>query len=367
MKGLLLAGEASGDLHASYLTHSLKEIRPDIILAGIGGKKMKKEGVNLLYPMDKISVMGFTEAIFKIRNFFKARRKILNYVNENEIDFAVTVDFPGFNIRMAKLLYNKNIPVFYFITPQVWAWGSWRKKQLKKYFRHLFVVLPFEEKYFKKNSIQATFLGNPILDMARASGELEKKELPSGEPLIALLPGSRESEIKRLLIPEIKAALLFREKHPSGAYFVALNDKSNYRLVKRLVDGHNLDAEVVCEKTYDALYHADIAIVSSGTATLESAIFKTPMVIIYKLSLPSWLIARALVRIKSIGLINLIYGEKFIPELVQNEVNPRNIARELERVYNSRQDIMRKFDKIDKILGSKGCYKRVADAILSMV
>jgi len=367
MKALFIAGETSGDIHASNLINSLKKINPEIQFIGIGGEKMTEVGVNIIYPAERISVLGFSEVISKISCIKEARREISKVVRRQQLDFAVTVDFPGFNIPIARYLNNNGIPVFYFITPQVWAWGAWRVKHLRKYFKHLFVILPFEEKFFKSESINVSFLGNPILDIAIAPGELKKKDLPDSELLISLLPGSRESEIKRLFAPMLAAYNLFKNKHPESAAVVALHNKNLLPLVERIGGEHLVDIPVFCGKTYDILNLSNLAIVTSGTATIEAGIFNTPMVIIYKLSFISWIIAKILARVKNFGLINLIFSKDVVPELLQGEVNPQNISRALEEVHSNRFKIMDKFSELKYLLGNKGCYDRIANSLLSMV
>ncbi|MEA1912951.1 MAG: lipid-A-disaccharide synthase [candidate division WOR-3 bacterium] len=367
MKALFIAGEASGDLHASHLIHSLKRIKPEIKFSGIGGERMKKEGVRIIYPAERISVVGFSEIISKISNLKESRREISKCIRKNRFDFAVTVDFPGFNIPTAKYLHNNNIPVFYFITPQAWAWGRWRIKYLSKYYKHLFVIYPFEENFFRKEGITATYLGNPLVDIVKPPGKLIEEDLPKGRPFVAILPGSRESEIKRLLVPILKAYRLFLEKHPKSSAGVALHDEKLLPLVKNTGKNLLVDISVFCGKTYDILNLCDLAIVSSGTATIEAGIFKTPMVIVYKLSLLSWMIAKLLVKVKYFGLINLILSEKIVPELIQKEVNPKRIARELEKAYTNRDRISKRLGELKSKLGKEGSYDRIAHSLLSMV
>jgi lipid-A-disaccharide synthase len=277
------------------------------------------------------------------------------------------VDFPGFNIPIAKYLKNMGIPVFYFITPQIWAWGKWRSRSLSKYFRHLFVIYPFEKAFLEKEGLKSSFLGNPLLDIVKTQGKIKKKDLSTGDPLIAILPGSRESEIKRLLIPMLKAFRIFNKKYPKSKAVIALHRQENLpltmKLGKVLLDG----VEAFCEKTYDILKDADLAIVSSGTATIEAAILQTPMVIVYKLSYFSWIISKILARVKYFGLVNIVLSEKIVPELIQREVNPQRISKELEKVYTHREKITEQLKKIPSVLGCEGVYDRIAYKILSMV
>lgn len=367
MKALFIAGEASGDLHASRLIRALNLVRSDIQFFGIGGDKMIEEGVKIIYPSDKINVIGFTEVFGKLSSLREARIEISKHIKRNHFDFAVTVDFPGFNISTARYLTSNGIPVFYFITPQVWAWGRWRLTPLRKYFKHLFVILPFEEEFFRKESINATYLGHPLSDISTTKGEITRTNLPEGNPLIALLPGSRESEIKRVLPSMLAALRLFKEKHPDSAGVVALHNKKLLSISRKVGENYLDDTPIFCDQTYDILKASDLAIVTSGTATIEAGLFNTPMVVVYKLDLLSWCIAKLLVHIKYISLINLILSEKVIPELLQRDANPERIATALEEVYKNRDIISKRFRDLGQKLGNPGCYDRIAHSLLSMV
>lgn len=366
MKVLFITGEASGDLHASNLINSLKKIKPDIKFYGIGGNEMKKAGVDIIYPSDKISVIGFSEIFSKISNLREARRYLSSCVRKNSFDFAVTVDFPGFNIPLARKLQKKDIPVFYFITPQIWAWGKWRSKSLAKYFKGLFVIYPFEKDFFEKEGLNSFFLGNPLVEIVKPEGKLKKNDIPTGKPLTAILPGSRETEIKRLLIPILKGFKIFKKKHPDSKALIALHEKKDIDLTKKIGDELLNDVKIFYGKTYDILKRAELAVVSSGTATVEAGILQTPMVIVYKLSFISWIISKLLARVKNFGLVNIIFSEKIVPELIQKEVNPDRIAKELEKVYENREKISKKLKQLKPILGKEGVYDRVAGKILSM-
>ena len=367
MKALFITGEASGDLHASNLIFALKKKNPEIKTFGIGGKKMKEAGSKIIYPSENISIVGFSEVLAKISKIKEAKKQIAKSIKQNNFDFAVTLDFPGFNISLARLLKNKGIPVFYFITPQVWAWGKWRSKSLSKYFKHLFVIYPFEKSFFLKEKINSSFLGNPLLDIVKPENKLKKEDLPAAHPLIAILPGSRESEIRKLLIPMLKAFKLFNRKHAESKAVIALHEKTHIPLVEKTVKKFSKEIEIFYGKTYDILNFADIAIVCSGTATIEAGILETPMVIVYRLSYPSWLISKILVKTKYFGLVNILFSEEIVPELIQRDVNPKRIECELENVYENKKSIKLNLKKIPSMLGSRGVYDRVACEILSMV
>ena len=366
MKILFITGEASGDLHASNLINSFKKINPGTTFYGIGGNKMEQSGVKIIYPSDKISVVGFSEIFSKIFALREARRQLSHALRKNKFDFAVTIDFPGFNIPLARLLKNKGIPVFYFITPQIWAWGKWRSKSLSKYFKALFVIYPFEKIFFRKEGIKSFFLGNPLVEIVKPESKTKRKDLPHGNPLTAILPGSREAEIKRLLLPILKGYKIFKKDHPESKAVIALHEQKDLKLTKEIGKELLRDVKIFYGRTYDILKGADLAIVSSGTATVEAGILETPMVIVYKLSNISWIISKILARVKQFGLVNIIFSEKIVPELIQKEVNPERIAKELEKVYAKRKEITEKLKKLKPLLGSRGVYDRIANKILSM-
>lgn len=328
---------------------------------------MEESGVKIIYPCEKISVVGFSEVVSKISNLREARKQIFSLTKKNKIDLAVTVDSPGFNLSIARLLVKKDIPVFYLIPPQVWAWGKWRIKSLSKYFKGLFVIYPFEKRFFDREGIKSFFLGNTLIEIVKPEKKFKTNDIPSGNPLVAILPGSRTAEIKRLLTPSLKAFKIFKEKHPSSRAVIALRKKKDLSLIPG--NGIKLlnDAKIFYGRTYDILKAADLAIVSSGTATVEAGILQTPMVIVYKLSYISWIISKILVRVKQFGLVNIILSEEIAPELIQKEVNPGRIANELGKIYENREKIADQLKKFKQLLGTKGAYNRIAEKILSIV
>ncbi|MEO0293921.1 MAG: lipid-A-disaccharide synthase [candidate division WOR-3 bacterium] len=367
MKVLLIAGEVSGDLHASNLITSLRKINPKIEFYGVGGERMEKTGAKIIYPSSKISIVGFTEVFSKILNLREARRAIYLFLKRNKIDFAITVDFPGFNIQIARYLKSKKIPVFYFIPPQVWAWGRWRVKSLSKYFKHLFVLYPFEKEFFEKEGLKSSFLGNPLMDIVKIDKSSKREKEYHSEILIAILPGSRETEIKRLLIPMLRAFRIFRKKYPQSKGIVSLYTKEHLPLVLELTRGTLEDVEVLYGKTYEIFKDVDLALIASGTAAVEAALFQIPMVVMYRLSYLSWIISKFLVKVKNFSLVNILLSRKVVPELIQKEVNPLRISKEMEIVYENKEKIKEELKKIPKMLGNRGVYDRIASKIISMV
>lgn len=364
MEALLIAGEPSGDLHGSYLIREFKK-RGNFRFWGIGGVKMAEQGMDVVFPMSKLSIFGFIEVIKKINEVNTAREILISRVNRRKPDFAVLIDFPGFNISLAHFLKSKRIPVFYFITPQVWAWGKWRIKQIRKYFDHLFVVLPFEEKFFRENNIPATFVGHPLIDIVKPRDNNFKSKYGEGKKIIALLPGSRTSEIRRVLKPMVASLKIIRGFLDVTGVIV-LNTDENLLTASGII-GKNDD--VILEKghTYDILSIADAAIITSGTATLEAAIIGTPMVVVYKLSALSYILAKLLAKIKYISLVNLILNKELVPELIQSRVTSKNISRELMDVIKRSSEIKKGYSMLRNKLGIGGAFRRTVDGILCRI
>ncbi len=360
---MIIAGETSGDIHAANLLKSFKK-KKDVKFFGIGGERMEKEGCDILYPMDKIEVLGFFEPIFKFKEILKARNILIRRIKQKKPDFAILIDFPGFNLSFAKILKRFDIPVFYFIAPQIWAWGKNRILSIKKYVKHIYPILPFEKKIFDREKIDSSYFGNPLLDIIEIKNEIKREEFKEYEKIIALLPGSRENEIKTLLPLIIEGFKIFKgDKNILG--IVALSNEKYKNYAENVIEGEK-DIKIFYGKTYDVLNISDAAVISSGTATLESAIIGTPMVVVYKLSNLSYLIARFITKLKFVSLVNIILNEYVVPELIQN-FKPENIAQKIEYVLKKYEYIKNKFNIIRERLGQKGVYDRVVCDIIHRI
>ena len=362
MDALIVAGEASGDLHGSRLISAFKEFA-DIKFFGIGGESMQEAGCEIIFPSERLGILGFVEVAKKWRDIVDAHNSLMERVVVSKPAFAVLIDFPGFNISLARELKSKNIPVFYFITPQVWAWGRWRMGAIRKYFDHLFVILPFEEELFRQENIPATFVGHPLLDVVKVEGKLKRSDF-NAEEIIAYLPGSRKNEIILLLGDMIKSFEL-RRKQRDTLGLIALHDEEAERFVQDnfvIPDG----MKIVTGMTYEVLNVADAGVITSGTATLESAIIGLPMVVVYRLSTISYIIAKLLASVKNVSLVNIISGREVVPELVQR-FTPEDIASKLDCVIKNREEIKSAYRNLRDKLGEKGVYRRVALEILDRV
>lgn len=333
----ILAGESSGDSHASKLIAELKLIYPKCKLFGMGGTHLRAQGVDTVVDSEShASLMGFTELLGSISSIISSFNKILDECKKRNPDLVILVDYPDFNLRMAKKLQRNGRKILYFITPQVWAWRMGRVKQIKQYCDAVAPIFPFEESFFQQRGVRAEYVGHPFLDHPfplrdRASFFLEIGA-DINRPAIALLPGSRVSEIDRLIAPMIEAWQILKKSRPGIQAIIPLAPGLSLTKIKALLPNDKTDLFLVDGKAREVLVNSDLAVVASGTATVEAALSQTPFIVVYKLSALSYKIARVLVKgVSFFAMPNLIAGKKIVPELLQSEVTGENIAFELER------------------------------------
>lgn len=361
MKYYIIAGEASGDLHASNFVKALKQKKQNVQFRGWGGDLMQDAGVDVVKHYKELAFMGFVEVAKNIRtilgNFKICKKDILAY----KPDAVILVDYPGFNLRMAKWLKSKDIKVLYYISPQIWAWHQSRAKEIKKNVDHMFVILPFEQDFYKKHGMEVNFVGHPLLDVVEG---FVPKELPlSGKKMIALLPGSRKQEIN-LVLPEMLGVIT----HFSDYEFVIAGAPSQSEsFYRKVMASHSLAQKIpiVFGRTYDILAKADAALVTSGTATLEAALFEVPQVVCYKGSPISYEIAKRLVKVDYISLVNLIAEEEMVKELIQNDLCTENLVKELTLILDKKNQmkISTNYKRLKGLLGNAGASKRLAELV----
>jgi lipid-A-disaccharide synthase len=371
----MVAGEASGDLHGSRLALQLKRLVPDCRLAGIGGPKMRAAGVDLRYSLKDFAFLGFSEVLQHLPFIFGVFRELDRWLQQDPPELAILIDYPGFNIKLAKKIKKKNVPILYYISPQVWAWQPHRARLIAKLVDRLVVVLPFEsEFYYRKTGRRPDFVGHPLLEVVHSNTSraqfCRRWGLKSDQPILGLLPGSREQEVKHLLPEMLAAGRLLQRKMPSLQIAVgAVSTLSGepYQKFIRPADG---DIRVIEDATYDLMRHARLLLVASGTATLEAAIIGTPMVILYRISPLSWLLARLLVRVPFIGLVNLVAGSKVVPELVQHQIRPTRVARQawpLLQDSPQRRIMLDSLSETKQRLGPVGASRRTAQLALGLI
>ena len=371
MKYYIIAGEASGDLHGSNLIKELKKNNPKANFRCWGGDLMKSQCNDLVMHYEEFSYMGFFEVIIninKILDFISICKKdIENY----KPDIIIYIDYPGFNMRIAKWAKNKNFTNHFYISPKVWVWKEKRVKLIKKVIDKMYVILPFEEGYYRnKHNYKVDFVGHPLLDAIESEKTFDKKEFIdnnnlSTKPIIALLPGSRDQEINKLLPVMLEAVSNLRNYQIviAGAPSKSIE---YYNKVIRSNDSSGNLVKVICNETYNILRVSTAAIVTSGTATLETALFKVPQVVCYKTSWLSYLIGRLLIPdLKYISLVNIILDKEVVTELIQGDCNKTNLVIELQKILNKKNmsSMFNNYDLLHKMLGRKGASKKTADLI----
>lgn len=374
MKNILIsAGEASGDTHAANLVKDLKELNPGLNFFGIGCEKMQEQGVDLIERMDKLSIVGVWEALVNFKKVYAIYKKLMARVKNTVPVLAILVDYPGFNLKLAKDLKKMGVKVVYYITPQVWAWGNFRVRAIKKYVDKAIVIFKFEEDFFKKYGIDASFVGHPLLDAGRGEGAGRKAlGLDEKKTTIALLPGSRESEIKKILPLMLDTAgIILKEK---DTQFVLLKTSAvSEDIYGEVLKGASIPLIVIKDDTHGCLSVSDFVFTASGTATLENAIMEKPMLITYKTSLFTFLLGRIFVRtpkfgntFASIGLVNIVAGEPVSPEIIQCEAKPERLAGEILSIISSEEKMEKQISGLRRVkssLGAPGASRRTARII----
>jgi len=364
MKYYLVAGEASGDLHGANLMKALKVRDQQAEFRFFGGDLMQAEGGAPVKHIADMAFMGFFEVAANLNTILKNLKFCKEDIAAWQPDVLVLIDFPGFNLKIAEFAKKKGLLVCFYISPKVWAWNQKRVLKIKRIVDHLFCILPFEVDFYKKWGMEVDYVGNPLLDAVAAfkpdADFLANNQL-SGKKIIALLPGSRKQEISRLL-PEM---ISVSEKFPDYQFVVAGAPSFKKEYYEQFFNGNSLP--VVFKATYDLLSHSDAAIVASGTAVLETALFNVPEVLVYKGHPVSIGIARAVVKIRFIGLVNLIMDNTVIKELIQDDCSPANIAGELDNILNNksyRQEMLDNYDKLDVKMGKPGASAKTAELII---
>jgi len=366
MKYYILAGEASGDLHASNLMKELKKLDKEAEFRCWGGDLMAAEGADLVRHYRDLAFMGFLEVIVHLKtisnNINFCKKDIISY----RPDVLILVDYPGFNLRIARFAHKNGIKVFYYISPQLWAWRSSRVRIIKKYVDRMFVILPFEKDFYARYGYSVDFIGHPLLDVINndiiETGReefLEKNHIPD-KPLIALLPGSRRQEIRMML----KVMLNIVPSFSNYQFVIAGAPSIPPEFYKTIIGEVNVS--VISGQTYDLLRCSHAALVTSGTATLETALIGIPEVVCYKGSFLSYLVARMVIHVKYISLVNLIMDKEIICELIQHDLNGQNIRTQLSRILDPsvRQEMIQAYSGLREKLGGPGASAKAASLMI---
>lgn len=369
---MIVAGEASGDLHGAGVVRELKRRVPDADIYGVGGDKMQAAGMSLVYHVRELSFMGFWEVFQHLPLIRSVQRTLEALLVARKPDVVVLIDYPGFNLRFAQAVKKYNVKVVYYISPQVWAWNPGRVKKMRPFIDKMLVVFPFEVEIYQKEGIDVEFVGHPLLeelDVPQGRPEFLKRwGLDGAKLILGLFPGSRRQEIERLFPPMLGAARILYHQYGVQT-MVGVSSVLEMQFIKSFLRD-DFPVTLVQNATHDVMGNSDVAMVTSGTATLETGFLRTPMVVIYKTSLLTYVIGRLLVRIRNIGLVNIVAGKRVVPELIQYDVTPGKLAAVAGKLLASndaRQQISDALGVIREKLGTAGASPRVAEAILAAV
>lgn len=364
---LMVAGEASGDLHGARLLEEIQHFRPQVEAFGLGGDELQRAGLEAVAHSSEISVVGITEALAVLRRAREIFSLLLQEVERREPSAAVLIDSPDFNLRLAKALKKRGLKVIYYISPQVWAWRQRRVKAIARWVDEMLVILPFEIDFYRQHGVRAIDVGHPLVD--------EVPELPqvwdaeSSKPRsyrIALLPGSRSSEIEAILPTLLQAATNLSRELPVSLVLIRAPTVSSEQ-ISRALSGFELEVEVVAENRFQHIAASHLALCASGTATLEVGLLRTPMIVVYRLGAGSAMIGRLFIRLPRVSLVNLVLGREAVPELLQEDASPAAIAAKAASLLQDSEKIrmMRKdLDELRVRLGESGASRRAAEQVL---
>jgi lipid-A-disaccharide synthase len=372
---MIVAGEASGDLHGAELVRELMALESSLTLSGIGGAGMAAAGVNLLCDISRLAVMGLIEVISRLKDIRAAMKILESQFQSNRPDLLVLIDYPGFNLELARRAKKYNIPVLYYISPKIWAWREGRIKSIKKYVDRMAVILPFEKKFYEGHGVEVDFVGNPLLDQVHTtltSNEFRSRhEIDSDATVIGIMPGSRKQEIAKLLPMFMQTALLLNSEIKNCVFLLPLastltvDDLNEHGAID-----DRLDIHIIKDNHYETMAACDAAMAASGTLTMELAILQVPMVVCYRISKLTHFLAKPFIKTEFASLVNLVAEKEVVPELLQQQATPENIYREILPLLlnrETREAMKQKLAHVAKQLGEPGGSKRTARLAMEML
>jgi lipid-A-disaccharide synthase len=368
---MIIAGEASGDLHGAHLVDAMRRLDPDLDFFGIGGDALRRAGVQVRVDNSDIAVVGVAEVFSKIRPILRALRQAKKELKELRPALLILIDFPDFNLMVAATAKKLGIPVMYYISPQVWAWRVGRVKKIKKVVDHMVVIFPFEVDFYKKYGVPVTFVGHPLLDSTTPAGTGKiAEDLKNKGVLVGLLAGSRTQEVTQMLPTMVKVAEILSQRLKGIRFAIPVASTVGRDIVEDIVDGAEAEILVLSNRLRDVLEQATLVITASGTVTLEAAIAGTPMIIVYRVSPLSYWIGKRLINVTHIGLVNLVGEESIVPELIQQDASVENISDEALAMIQDEPGIARMQAELHRVaekLGLPGASKRAAEVAMGML
>jgi len=370
---MIITGEVSGDLIGGSLIRELKSLNPDLKVNGIGGDRMKSAGMDLIYHTDQMAFLGFVEVVKHLPFIHQVQKKLIDKIKSEKINCIVLIDYPGFNLSIAKKLKPLGVKIIYYVSPQIWAWAKGRVKKVKRFVDKMLVVFPFEVDFYKKENVNVDYVGHPLVERINQYNFLSRDEffskfnLDSEKEILLIMPGSRKQEVKEIFPEVIKAAsrlanefnlqvVVARSKNIDEKYFRQSSGSDKFITI----ENHN----------YELMKYSSFGIIKSGTSTLEAGYFALPMIVVYKTSPLTYLIGKQLIKLDRIGMVSILLDEMVVPELIQNEANSDNIFNAASKVLSDNQAYEKmklKLEEVKEKLGSDGASKKAANSILEIL
>ena len=372
-KLMIITGEVSGDLIGASLIKELKSLKPDIKVTGIGGDKMKSVGMDLIYHTDQMAFLGFVEVVKHLPFIRKVQKKLIDVIKEEEISCVVLIDYPGFNLSIAKKLKPLGVKIIYYVSPQLWAWAKGRVKKVRKLVDKMLVVFPFEVEFYRKEKVNVEYVGHPLVERINQYKFLSRDEffskfnLDRQKQILLVMPGSRKQEVKEIFPEVIKAADKLAQQF--DLQVVAARSKNIDEKYLR----QNINSEkfiTIEDHNYELMKYSHFGIIKSGTSTLEAGFFALPMIVVYKTNPLTYLIGKQLVKLDRIGMVNILLDEMVVPELIQGDANPENIFNAASKILSDNhtyENVKLKLGKVKAILGSDGASKKAVRSILEIL
>lgn len=373
MKIMFSVGEASGDMHGASVANALKLVQPDIELFGMGSKAMRSAGVRVDYDIAGQGIMGIVEVVKNLGKLFELRDNLAELMDHERPDALVVIDYPDFNMRLAKIAKSKGIPVVSYISPSAWAWRRDRAKGVAETVDKVAAIFPFEAEIYREAGADVTFVGHPLLDIVKPALHKEEAcryfQIDPTRPVILLMPGSRQQEIAKLLPVMLEAGQVILKNMPGCQFYLPVASTISQEILQNIIDAYQVPVALTTKYTYDLMGLTDVAIAASGTATLETSIMGAPTVILYKMAPLTYFLGKFLVKIPDIGLPNIVAGRRIVPELLQDDANPQNIADETLKLLTDKQVYAKAKADLAEVkakLGQTGAVNRVAQVILEV-
>jgi len=372
---MIVAGEASGDLHGANLIRALRRQIPSVEVSGMGGSELAQAGVTILVDAAQLAVVGIIEVLSHLKEIRRAFRILTRHLTEARPDLLILVDYPDFNFLLARKAKRLGIPVLYYISPQIWAWRTGRVKKIKRLVDRMAVILPFEEEFYNRHGVKVDFVGHPLMDAVATSipreTYLRRHKVDPGRKVVGLLPGSRKKEIRMMLPIFLEAARIIAKQHPQTTFLLACAPTLEEKDLAALgVDDSRLDLRVVFDQRYEMMHACDAAMAASGTVTLELAILGVPMAVAYKVSPVTFFLGRRLIKVEHAALVNLVAGRRLVPELLQDDAEPEPLARVVTRFLEDQEEAARIREGLAEVrqrLGSPGASERAAHIAREMI